>query len=42
MQMVADGALGECDQPGSLAVHDTFTAIVEGRATKTVGRVYLG
>lgn len=36
MQMAAEGAIELGQEPGSLAVSATFTAIVEGRAAKTV------
>lgn len=36
MQMAAEGAVELGEQPGSLAVNDTFTAIVEGKGAKAV------
>lgn len=36
MQMAADGALVEAEEPGNLAIQDSFSAIVEGREAKKV------
>lgn len=36
MEMVAEGAVEPGEEPGSMHVNESFTAIVEGRAAKTV------
>lgn len=42
MEMIAEGALSEGPEPGSLDVGQTFTAIVEGRgATKVDNNFFL-
>lgn len=36
MEMVAEGVLQVCSHLGSCGVHETFTAIVEGKPTKEI------
>eukprot|EP00624_Nannochloropsis_granulata_P007625 evm.model.NODE_8764_length_1514_cov_34.077278.1 len=36
MEMVAEGAIEPGNEPGSMCVNESFTAIVEGRAAKTI------